>query len=160
VINPDHLDMLAKSGVTEEFAMARGYETILDRRRLADLKITPAGRNTPGLLIPLLRVDGSTFGYQYRPDMPRLRDGKAIKYETPFQQRNGLDIPPGVNAQLGDPDVPLFITEGSKRLIAAPCTACASSTSSGCGTGCAPTPPAARWRCPNGGTAHSTMAAA
>jgi hypothetical protein len=29
---------LAESGVTAEFAMARGYETITDKRRLADLK--------------------------------------------------------------------------------------------------------------------------
>ena len=63
----------------------------------------------------MLRKDGSTWGYQYRPDVPRLRDGKPVKYETPWQQRNGLDIPPGVAAMLADPTVPLWITEGCKK---------------------------------------------
>jgi hypothetical protein len=115
IISPDHLAMLAKSGITAEFAIARGYETILDKRRLSELKITAAGRNTPGLLIPLLRVDGSTWGWQYRPDVPRLRTGKTVKYETPTGQSNGLDVPPGVAAMLGDPGVPLWITEGTKK---------------------------------------------
>jgi Domain of unknown function (DUF3854) len=73
------------------------------------------GRRVPGLLVPQLRADGSTWGYQYRPDEPRLRDGKPVKYETPWQQRNGLDIPPRVGKLLGDPAVPLWITEGVKK---------------------------------------------
>ncbi|MDQ1320601.1 MAG: toprim protein, partial [Actinomycetota bacterium] len=115
MISPEHLKALAGSGITPEFAARRGYETVTDVRRLADLKIAAAGRNTPGLLVPQLRVDGSTWGYQYRPDRPRLRQGKTVKYETPYQQRNGLDIPPGVADMLGDPNVPLWITEGVKK---------------------------------------------
>ncbi len=66
--------------------------------------------------MPLLRADGSTWGYQYRPDTPRCDDkGRPRKYETPFQQPNGLDIPPGVAAMLGDPAIPLWITEGVKK---------------------------------------------
>ena len=111
-----HLAMLAASGITDEFAMARGYETITDPKRLAELGIVKAARNcVPGLLVPMLRVDGSTWGYQYRPDVPRLRNGWPAKYETPWRQRNGLDIPPGVADRLGDPTVPLWITEGSQK---------------------------------------------
>ena len=96
---------------------ARGYETITDSRRLAELKIVKAARDrVPGLLVPLLAPTARTWGYQYRPDIPRLRDGKPVKYETPWQQRNGLDIPPGVGTDmLGDPNVPLWITEGTKK---------------------------------------------
>jgi hypothetical protein len=116
MINPSHLAMLAASGITPEHAAARGYETIEDRRRLAELGIVKSARNcVPGLLVPQLRADGSTWGYQYRPDEPRLRDGKPVKYETPWQQRNGVDVPPDVGAQLGDPNVPLWITEGVKK---------------------------------------------
>jgi len=107
--------MLAGSGITPDFAAARGYETITDTGRLAELKIAKDGRNTPGLLVPMLRADGSTWGYQYRPDNPRLRGGKIVKYETPWQQPNGLDIPPGVAPMLGNPNVPLWITEGVKK---------------------------------------------
>jgi hypothetical protein len=107
--------MLAAAGVPTEFAAARGYETITDRSRLDAINIAKAGRNVPGLLVPLLRIEGSTWGWQYRPDEPRLRAGKPVKYETPWQQRNGLDVPPGVGPSLADPSVPLWVTEGSKK---------------------------------------------
>ena len=110
-----HLDMLAASGITPEHAARRGYETVDDHRRLRDLKIAKAGC-TPGLFIPLLSRDGSTWGRQHRPDTPRLDSkGRPIKYETPWQQRNGLDVPPGVGAMLADPTITLWITEGVKK---------------------------------------------
>lgn len=116
MLNVEHLAMLAASGITPEHAAARGYETITDTARLADINIVRPGRRTPGLLVPQLRADGSTWGYQYRPDEPRLNSrGKPIKYETPWQQANGLDIPPGVGARLADPAIPLWITEGVKK---------------------------------------------
>jgi hypothetical protein len=108
--------MLATSGITLEHATLRGYETITSRSRLDALKITKAGRNTPGLLVPQLRADGSTWGWQYRPDTPRVDSkGRPVKYETPWQQPNGLDVPPAVGPMLGDLSVPLFITEGVKK---------------------------------------------
>lgn len=115
-----HRAMLAASGITPEHAAKRGYETVTDSGRLANLDgdchgITKAGRNVPGLLVPMLREDGTTWGYQYRPDVPRLRDGKPAKYETVWQQRNGLDVPPGVGPMLADPSIPLWITEGCKK---------------------------------------------
>ena len=116
VISPDHFAMLAASGITPEHAALRGYETVTDKRRLAELKIVTAARSrVPGLLVPLLRADRSQWGYQYRPDAPRLRGGRPIKYETPWQPGNGLDIPPGVGPMLGDPEIPLWITEGTKK---------------------------------------------
>ena len=116
MIAPDHLDMLQASSITPEFAAARGYETIDDKERLAQVGITPAGRRVPGLLVPLLDVRGSVWGWQFRPDQPRMMaNGRIVKYETPTDQRNGLDVPPGVGVQLGDPSVPLFVTEGSKK---------------------------------------------
>jgi hypothetical protein len=124
MISGEHLEMLAASGISAEHARRRGYESIENGRYLANLgtnpngdriAITRAGRSTPGLLIPLLRPDRSTWGYQYRPDVPRTCDGKPVKYETPSRQRAGLDVPPGVAADLGDPSVPLWITEGAKK---------------------------------------------
>lgn len=67
---PQHAQMLVASGITPEHARARGYVSVDTKRRLEGLGITPAGRNVPGLLVPSLRADGSTWGCQYRPDVP------------------------------------------------------------------------------------------
>ena len=115
-----HQMMLAESGVTPEVAAARGYVSVDTKTRLAGIKITAAGRNVPGLLVPMHGVDRSVWGYQYRPDHPRTTSaGRVIKYETPTGQRNGIDVPPMIADQLGDPTVDLWITEGSKKADAA-----------------------------------------
>jgi pyrimidine operon attenuation protein/uracil phosphoribosyltransferase len=117
-----HQVMLAESKITPEHARARGYRSVDTKARLEVLGVTKAGRNVPGLLVPQLRKDGSTWGYQYRPDVPRLNGaGKPNKYETPVNQRNGIDVPPGVGPMLDDPAVPLFVTEGVKKADAAAC---------------------------------------
>jgi Domain of unknown function (DUF3854) len=118
-LHANHAAMLEASGITPEHARARRYVTVDTKARLEQLGITPSGRNIPGLLVPSLRVDGSVWGYQYRPDHPRERSGKPVKYETPTKQRNGLDVPPGVGPKLGDPAVPLWVTEGCKKADAA-----------------------------------------
>lgn len=116
ILAEHHLAMLNASGINLERARIRGYETIEVADRLIELDITKAGRSTPGLLIPQLRINGSTWGYQYRPDEPRCNaKGKPIKYETPVGQRNGIDVPPGVGPLLGIPAIPLWITEGVKK---------------------------------------------
>jgi len=116
---PQHVAMLTQSGIPVEHARARSYQSVDTKTRLEGVGITKAGRNIPGLLVPQLRPDGSTWGYQYRPDSPRLRDGKPVKYETPVSQRNGIDVPPGVGPQLDDPSIPLWVTEGVKKADAA-----------------------------------------
>ncbi|SRX81554.1 DUF3854 domain-containing protein [Mycolicibacterium parafortuitum] len=116
MIAAHHRKMLAASGISDDRAKARGYETVNDKGRLIDVGIAQAGRRVPGLLVPQLRADRSTWGYQYRPDVPRTnKDGREIKYETPVGQHNGIDIPPGVGDRVGDPAVPLLITEGVKK---------------------------------------------
>ena len=118
---PHHAEMLKASSITDEQAVLRGYETIADPARLTEINIAKAGRRTPGLLIPLRRKDNSVWGYHYRTDEPRQRNGKPVKYENPVGQRNGIDVPPGVGDSLGDPAVPLWITEGSKKADSGAC---------------------------------------
>ena len=64
MIADHHLAMLAASGITPEYAVARGYETITDKRRPRPEKNGHSERaaRVPGLLVPLLRADGSTWG--------------------------------------------------------------------------------------------------
>jgi hypothetical protein len=118
---PHHARMLAGAGITDDQIEHRGYESITGKRQLPaePHHIAADGAKVPGLLIALLRVDGSRWGFHYRPDEPRLRNGKVCKYEVPVGQRNGLDVPHGVGSQLGDPNVVLFVTEGVKKADAA-----------------------------------------
>ena len=115
VISQQHLDMLAKSGITAELAELRGYETIRDPRRLAALGYPKAAQRTSGLLIPQHTARGDVWGYAYRPDHPRERNGKKAKYEMPYRQANHIDVPVGVGPMLADPGKTLLITEGSKK---------------------------------------------
>jgi hypothetical protein len=63
-----------------------------------------------------------------RPDNPRVsRDDKVIKYEMPAGARQVLDVHPRVREQLGDPNIPLFITDGTRKVDAAVSQACAAS---------------------------------
>jgi hypothetical protein len=113
---PQHQDLLKASAISVEVATERGYVSVDTKARLERINVTPAGRRIPGLLVPLLRKDGSVWGYQYRPDSPRLNGAnRAVKYETPSGQRAGLDVPPGAGPRLDDPNVPLLVTEGTRK---------------------------------------------
>jgi len=116
---PQHQAMLAASGIPPEHARARGYISIDsgNRKRLKYIGIVKAVQKNDGLLIPLLRIDGEKF----RPDNPRVKDGKEIKYETPFRQSNMIDFPPGVTERLADRNTPIWITEGVKKADAGFC---------------------------------------
>jgi hypothetical protein len=79
-------------------------------------------RLVPGLIIPthdVVSTNGACSGYQYRPDIPRMVDGRITKFETARGARLSLDVPPRVRQHLGNPDVPLWITEGAVKADAA-----------------------------------------
>lgn len=113
---PQHQKLLAASAIDPEVARARGYVSADTLKRLEGVGIVRGRRSVPGLLIPLRRADGSVWGYQYRPDTPVTPKGaRSRKYETPKDQRNGIDIPAGVKDAIADPSVTLWITEGSRK---------------------------------------------
>jgi len=115
-IFPQHAALLAASAISPEVARQRGYRSIDVKKRLEELGFERYQRNVPGLLIPLHRADGSVWGYQYRPDTPRVtRAGTVVKYETPAGQRNGIDVPVAIKGVLGDPAEPLWATEGARK---------------------------------------------
>ena len=116
VLADHHREALARSGIDPERAASRGYETIGDKGRLAEIKVTAAGRNTPGMLVPLLDVRGSVWGYQYRPDTPRSpqwRAGSQVRDTDRTTQRPRYS--PRCRRPARRPAIPLFITEGSKK---------------------------------------------
>lgn len=104
-----------ESGISEEVIEARGYRTVNKKVDLESLGFSKAQRNVPGMLIPIWGPNGEIILYQYRPDEPRIKDGKPVKYETPTDTRMVLDVHPFAREMLGDPSIPLFITEGIKK---------------------------------------------
>ena len=58
-----HLDHLKASAICIDVIRERGYESVLDKKRLADLGFNKAQQqHTPGILIPLWGVDGQIVG--------------------------------------------------------------------------------------------------
>lgn len=110
-----HQALLDASGITEEVAGKRSYFSATTRVALSSIGFGRSQLSVPALVIPLHDVTGECFGYQARPDEPRQVRGKTVKYETPTKQPNRIDVPPVCLEQLGDPAVPILITEGSRK---------------------------------------------
>ena len=108
--------LLEESGISQEVVEARGYLTVDTRSELKRLGFSERQCNKPGLLIPVYSPAGDIATYQYRPDKPRIdKKGKPVKYETPSGSRMVLDVHPFARKRLGNPSIPLFITEGIKK---------------------------------------------
>ena len=112
-----HLKHLQEgSGLSLEVIRERKYRSILTKQKLAGLGFTSSQQHVPCLLIPLCGTDGGEVGYQLRPDNPRTNGrGKPVKYELPAGSGIRLDCPPRCLKTLGNPKIPLWITEGSKK---------------------------------------------
>ena len=122
-------ELIVSSCIDPETALARGYRTLEDtgesRDLLESLGFRPYVWNRedayPGLLIPMHGADGTVRGHQYKPAVPRKRrkeDGTLVpvKYETPSKAPNVLDVPAYTRTVLEDTSVPLWITEGMKKV--------------------------------------------
>jgi hypothetical protein len=107
--------LIDESGIAPEVIEARGYRTVEKKVGVKRLGFSEAQCNVPGLLIPVWSPSRGISLYQYRPDEPRIKDGKAVKYETPPNTRMMFDVHPFSRGMLGDPSVPLLITEGIKK---------------------------------------------
>lgn len=110
-----HRDLVLGSGIAPNVAVARGYRSATVRSEWRRLGFSDVQSRVPALLIPLHGVAGGVVGYQLRPDEPRIRDGKALKYEFPAGSRMVLDVHPHIRDVLGDPSAPLWITEGVRK---------------------------------------------
>jgi hypothetical protein len=108
------------SGIADEVITARGYRSIDGVDGYVVLKqlgfSKPQARNTPGLLLPLWTTDGQQPLTVYRSDTPRVtKDGDPLKYELPYGSSTRVDCPPPCQPHLGNPHVPLWLTEGQKK---------------------------------------------
>jgi len=117
---PHHYQMLAvDSGLTDEVIAARGYWTATTNAELRRHGFKSPEVVAPALMVPLHGPSGPLQLYQCRPDSPRVINGKPRKYETQNGVSPQLDIPPTMRHLVGDPTVPMWFTEGSKKADAA-----------------------------------------
>jgi hypothetical protein len=118
---PRHRAELEQGSAIDPAIIAeRGYRSLT----AADLPaLLPAAfegaQRRPGLLVPISSVHGTVGAWQIKPDQPRIINGKPVKYETARGASLCLDVPGRVRPLLGDPGVPLWITEGAKKVDAA-----------------------------------------
>jgi hypothetical protein len=117
---PQHRALLEARAIAPEIADQRGYFSAERRRDLEALGFQgQQAQLVPALVIPILNVRGEVAFHQLRPDHPRERNGKRMKYETKAGVRMVVDVPPGAREVLMNPTVPLFITEGPMKADAA-----------------------------------------
>ncbi|HKV44730.1 MAG TPA: DUF3631 domain-containing protein [bacterium] len=117
---PQHEALLAASGIAAEVAAARGYRSADTKAALERLGFTKAQCRVPALVLPIHSVTGAVVLHQIRPDDPRVsRNSKRVKYETPTAARIALDVHPMARPSLADPAVPLWITEGTRKVDSA-----------------------------------------
>jgi hypothetical protein len=112
---PQHAELITASGISPEVAKARGYRSVTVKAELRRLGFSEPQRLVPALLIPVYGVTGEIMTYQIRPDQPRVRNGRPVKYETPRSSRMVLDVHPSIRSKLGDPGIPLLLTEGIRK---------------------------------------------
>jgi len=115
-----HQRLLDASAINAGIAGGRGYYSVANASalRLIGFSAAQAAR-VPALVVPLWDVHGRVRFHQARPDYPRVRDGKPVKYETPNGVRMALDVHPATRSRLADPAVPLIVTEGVRKADAA-----------------------------------------
>ncbi|HXM55234.1 MAG TPA: DUF3854 domain-containing protein, partial [Candidatus Dormibacteraeota bacterium] len=113
---PVHHAMLVASGISFEVAKARGYWSAVRKSELHALGFGSSQQRVPALVIPVHGITGEVVLHQVRPDDPRRNaQGKPVKYETPSKARMALDVPPAVRPLLGNPSLPLIVTEGARK---------------------------------------------
>ncbi len=113
-----------ESGVDPAVRAERGYFSATKKVELKRKRFSESQRDTLmpkegkyGLLAPIHWphvLEPSLW--ILRPDSPRVLREKKVKYEMPAGSRMSLDSPPRCHHMLGDPSVPLFHTEGIKKV--------------------------------------------
>ncbi len=117
---PQHQARIEASAISAEIAAERGYWSATKPSELANFG-REQRRLMPALVTPMYNVRGELALETIRPDKPRLdrKSGKPRKYEFPWRCEMVVDVPPRVRPVLGDPKVPLVITEGARKADAA-----------------------------------------
>ncbi len=112
---PQHEQLIRASAILPDVALARGYRSIQNSEDLLRLGFARWQCITPTLLVPLWNALGENALNHHRPDHPRNRDGKQVKYEFPAGCRMIVDVHPFIRDTVRDPTIPLWVTEGARK---------------------------------------------
>ncbi len=111
---PHHRKLIEESSISDEVAEARGYFSVSEAKELNRM-FGPVQRLAPALVIPVIDAYGERVFFQLRPDKPRVKDGKLLKYESPAGVKMAIDVPPSTRRHLQNPKVMLWVTEGIRK---------------------------------------------
>src|SRR5215217_3303970 len=116
-LSDEHFAELAEeSAISADLIVQRGCRTVSVKADLERLDFSRSQISVPALVIPWYHPDGSLSLYQMKPKQPRVKDGKPVKYEVPSKSRAILDVHPAMREKLRDPDVLIYITEGTEGI--------------------------------------------
>lgn len=138
-LTPEQLADLRKSGLTDETIMAAGLYNEADGHKVVELLgnylSVKVARSMGACIVfpyrepngdPMLSADAADNARSYvrlKPQFPRIdrrkKKDRARKYEAPLDLSSRAYLPPGTRAALADPSIPLLITEGEKKSLAA-----------------------------------------
>lgn len=125
-LSPSHEQQLAASAIDAAVIAERGYRSI-PSGAAAEVKALAPGAfsdtvlrsvlHQGALCFPIYRLgQPAPYTWVLRPEQPRSnRAGDVIKYEWPRNTPNVFDLLPRYGQALGDPAVPIWITEGTKK---------------------------------------------
>ncbi len=111
-----HLADLRSSGLSDETISSSRIESATEAavRELLGFGVGP------GMVIPYPGTKGDWHGEfaQVKPDTPPIWGEKLAKYVSPKDSGNWLYIPPTLDPKvLTDPNIPLYLTEGAKKVL-------------------------------------------
>lgn len=118
MLHADHAAHLAQSAISAEILAARGYVSVTSLDDWRGLGMAPINKSFlhQGIAFPLFRSGRQpAYCWVLRPDRPRRIKGKTVKYEFPKGLSPIFDVLPRYREALGDPAIPLWITEGAKK---------------------------------------------
>jgi hypothetical protein len=115
-LHPDHLADLQKSGLSDDTITAANIHTVPpgDIQKIL-------GRGYADQVISLLAFPYSQNGFcRYKLFPPiKGKDGHKIKYFQPLNSGVHLYYPPGIEAKVTDPSIPISFVEGEKKCLKA-----------------------------------------
>jgi hypothetical protein len=122
---PHHRKELLASGISAACVKDAGIYSSSDPIHIARLlgwneQAKPIRDMGSCIVFPFMDSAGRQTGYaRIKPDHPRERKGKVVKYESPLKQPNRAYFCPGIGATIEDSALPLFYTEGEKKALSA-----------------------------------------